>query len=353
MNRKAPVLLSSESASIAACARPISAGTEIQLFPAGKFRATDGRPKDAPYWYTDASIAAAIIAQVGALANSLVLDYEHQTLFATQNGQPAPAAGWFKTLEWREGDGLYAVDVKWTDRAAAMIAAGEYRYISPVFGYDKKTGAIKSIINAALTNNPALDGMDEVAVRAAASFLFKPKETDMQLNELLVSLRKALGLAETADADTILAHATRTRIDIDARDAEITALKSAADKVVAPDPAKFVPVETMKALQDDLAALRAQINGRDVDGLIAAALTDGRLLPAQEKWARELGGKDVTALKGYLDTTQPIAALKGTQTQGKVMETGKVPELTESQLAICKAMGVSPEDFRKNLPAQE
>lgn len=353
MNRKASVSPSSESASIAACARPLSAGTEVQLFPAGKFRATDGRPKDAPHWYIDADIAAAIIAQVGALANSLVLDYEHQTLFATQNGQPAPAAGWFKTLEWREGDGLYAVDVKWTDRAATMIAAGEYRYISPVFSYHPKTGAIKNILNAALTNNPALDGMDEVAVRAAASFLFKPKETDMQLNELLVALRKALGLPETSDAEAVLAAATKTHAALGAKDTEIAALKSAADKVVAPDPAKFVPVETMKSLQDDLAALRAQINGRDVDGLVTAALTDGRLLPAQEKWARELGGKDVAALKGYLDATQPIAALKGTQTQGKSTEADRGQELTESQLAICKAMGVSPEDFRKNLPAQE
>src|SRR5579871_1568223 len=156
---------------IAACAFALTASKEVQLLPAGKFRATDGRPKDAPHWYIDGPLAEAVIAQVAGLTNSLVIDYEHQSLLAANNGQPAPAAAWFKSLEWRDGDGLYAIDVEWTARAAAMIEAKEYLYISPVFGYDKKTGAVKSLINAALTNNPALDGMDEVAVQAAATRL--------------------------------------------------------------------------------------------------------------------------------------------------------------------------------------
>lgn len=348
MSHKAPVSPSTANTGIAACARPLSAGAEVQLLPAGKFRATDGRPKDAPHWYVDAALAAAIIAQVGALANDLVIDYEHQTLLAADNGQPAPAAAWFKKLEWRE-DGLYALDVKWTARAATMIESGEYRYISPVFSYDKKTGAIKSLINAALTNNPALDGMDEVAVQAAARFSISSttQEVEMELNVLLAALRKLTGQDEKADAESVLGCVKAAYVDLDARDAEIASLKAAA-----PDPAKFVPVETMKSLQDDLAALRTQVNGRDVDGLVTAALSDGRLLPAQEKWARELGGKDMTALKGYLDTAQPIAALTKTQTQGQGQENEGGQELTESQLAICKAMGVSPEDFKKNLPAQ-
>jgi phage I-like protein len=34
---------------IAACAISVTAANEIQLFPAGKFRATDGRPHDVPH----------------------------------------------------------------------------------------------------------------------------------------------------------------------------------------------------------------------------------------------------------------------------------------------------------------
>jgi hypothetical protein len=51
---------------------------------------------------------------------------------------------------------LLGSSVKWTARATAMIKAGEYRYISPVFQYNKETGAVIRLINAALTNNPMM-----------------------------------------------------------------------------------------------------------------------------------------------------------------------------------------------------
>lgn len=141
---------------------------EVQVFPAGRFRATDGRPHDAPGWYIDAAIAARVIEQIEARANEMVIDYEHQTLNAPTNGQPAPAAGWTKKFEWREGEGLYAVDASWTDKAKAHIAAREYRYLSPVFEYDKKTGAVRRLLMLAITNYPALDGMETLNTRAAA-----------------------------------------------------------------------------------------------------------------------------------------------------------------------------------------
>lgn len=90
-----------------------SLGT-IQLFPAGEFRARDGRPAECDYWLMNAEIAQVLIAAAAASKTPFVLDYEHQTLNAAKNGQPAPAAAWFHTLEWRDGEGLFAVDVQWT-----------------------------------------------------------------------------------------------------------------------------------------------------------------------------------------------------------------------------------------------
>lgn len=59
MSHKTPVSPSSGTA-IAVCARPLSVGSvEMQLLPSGKFRATEGRPKDAPHWYVDATVAEA------------------------------------------------------------------------------------------------------------------------------------------------------------------------------------------------------------------------------------------------------------------------------------------------------
>ncbi|WP_413164973.1 phage protease [Escherichia coli] len=97
----------------------------------------DGRPHtdevESGKWVLTAELAAQLVAQVAARTTPFVIDYEHQTLRAVNNGKPAPAAGWFSQVEWREGAGLYATGVEWTDNAAAMIAAGEYKFISPVF----------------------------------------------------------------------------------------------------------------------------------------------------------------------------------------------------------------------------
>ena len=97
-----------------------------------------------------------------------MIDYEHQTLNKATNGQPAPAAGWFKGLEWREGQGLFMVQIEWTERARAMISGGEYRYLSPVFGFDSQTGAVTYIHSVALTNDPALIGLADLAAATAA-----------------------------------------------------------------------------------------------------------------------------------------------------------------------------------------
>ena len=150
---------------LAACTVSALSGAEktIRLIPAGLFRATDGRPMGLPGWTLNASNAAAIIKAAASRADDFVIDYEHQTMQASKNGQPAPAAGWFKRLEWREGQGLFAVDVRWVARASSMIIAREYRYISPVFGFDAKTGEVHSLHAAAITNNPALDGLTDIA----------------------------------------------------------------------------------------------------------------------------------------------------------------------------------------------
>lgn len=348
---------------VAACSFALAEGGEIQLLPAGEFRAVDGRPNDAPCWLTNADIAARLIADIDGRTNSLVIDYEHQTLLCTDNGQPAPAAGWFKSLRWVDAVGLFAT-VEWTERAAAHIAAGEYRFISPVIAYDKATGAIKKIINAALTNNPAIDGMESVSARLTAEFTQKEKLT-MDIDELLEQLRWLLNLPTLTTPEEVAAElqkaVTLIKADIAsdtspataAAGFSITGLLSsknnqlAALKSASADPAKYVPVEVMASLQTELAALRAEKVSAEVDGVVTAALSVGKLLPAQEAWARELGKSNMVLLRQHVDTAQPVAALTGTQTQGKPPAGQEAHGLSESELAMCRSMGTAPEDFKK------
>ena len=148
-------------------AKGLPTGYNVQLFPEGQFAASDGRPGNmqgcaAKVWLMDATIAPDIIADADAREARPVVDYEHQSIRARENGQPAPAAGWIQALAYFPGQGLFA-KVEWTERARELIKSGEYRYISPLFNFDENTGAVRRLVSAALTNTPALDGLMAVA----------------------------------------------------------------------------------------------------------------------------------------------------------------------------------------------
>lgn len=357
---------------VAACSIALTEGNEVQLTPAGAFRSMDVRPKDAAHWYIDAAVAASLIAAADARQTSYVTDYDHQTLRAEKNGQPAPAAGWFKKLEWREGVGLFALDVEWTERARTMIAAGEYKYISPVFGYEKVTGKITALYMAAITNNPAIDGMDEVLLAAASRQFSSPQiaslsqEAQSMNKELLEQLRWLLNLPVGSTAEDILAQlqklteAVKEAVPDQAAAASfdllghLTAQRAAIASLSAatPDPAKYVPIGVMQDLQTQVAALNAQVNAGRVDDLVKTALDEGKLLPSQEAWARDLGKSNIAALSAYLDTAQPLAVLTGTQTNSTPPEQTQTGTLTKNQAALCRAMGISAEDFLKNLQGE-
>jgi phage I-like protein len=213
-----------------------------------------------------------------------------------------------------------------------MIAAGEYRFISPVFSYDE-SGRVTELHMAALTNYPALDGM---AALAAAKFTPQPKEQTM--NE---ELKKLLGLEGDPSDEEIAAATARLAARLDEQQQNIAALKAQAA-----DPAKHVPVEAVESIRRELAVLKAEATRRDIDELVGAALKDGRLLPAMEGWARELGQKDLAALKGYVEQAQPIAALSGMQSGGKSPE-AQPGKLTGEELAVCKQLGIAEADFVK------
>ncbi len=313
---------------VAACAITVTPTGEVQLFPAGEFRAADGRPKDAPHWRIDAELATAIIADFESRQNLTVIDYEHQTMLTAENGKPAPAAGWFSKLEWRD-TGLYAVAVQWTNRASQMIADGEYRYISPVFTYDRKTGSIHRLINAALTNNPALDGMEAVAAsqlsRLTDSTPNNPIQETPKMEGLMEQLRWMLNLPVTATVDEIATELQKA-IDqikgaaasaVSAPGFDIAALVMTQAEQIAtltasainPDPSRFVPVEDMKVLHLELAKLRNEKLEREVESVVTKAIAEGRILPSQETWAKSLGFVNMASLQDYIATAQPIAAL--------------------------------------------
>lgn len=338
-------MITATQTDIAACAVRIrKAGDTIQLFPAGSFRARDGRPAKIPAWIINEVAATRVIAQVESRLTPLVIDYEHQTLTADTSGHPAPAAGWFSKLEWREGKGLYAVGVKWTERAKSMIDADEYRYLSPVFKYNPTTGEVLELLMAAVTNNPAIDGIADLA---AASYLFNLTTTHHKEVSVDEETLKLLGLAKDSSNEKIQEAIKALHVKANKVDTLEVALSAATAKTSADEAEKQVPVETMRQLQAQIAALTSQVTGAEVDRLVGQGLTDGRLLPVMQDWARNLGKTDVASLRSFLDTAAPIAALSGMQTGGmQPSENGKT-QLTDIELAVCKQLGVTETDYLK------
>ena len=366
---------------IAACTFGVPAKTAqtaggmvmLQVTPAGTFKPNDGRELKPGAWHISAASAQLVIERFKARGKPPVIDYEHQTLKKEQNGQPAPAAGWIRDLRWVEGQGLYAV-AELTARARDYIKAGEYLYFSPVFEYDEATGTVLAVHMGALTNDPGISGMEPLSLVAAATAAFLPPNPPRQepsVNPLLKALLAALGLPETTPEPAAIAALTalgplqplQARANV--ATAVCTALKLPADATPevataacaslaqaqpgTPDPAQYVPIAVVTELQTNLAALTARQQAADIDAQVAPALADGRLVPTQEAWARDLGKTNLAALTSYLATAQPMAALSATQTGG-LPPTGTAKgnaQLTAAELAVCNSMGITPDAYRK------
>ncbi len=336
---------------VAALSVEVRAGQrEYLLIPDGEFRAADGsgRPAEVPTWRNSAEIAARVIDRAQRRTSRMVVDYEHQTLKAEAQGEAAPASGWIDraSLRYAPGVGILG-SIDWTPRAAQMIAGGEYAYLSPVFLYSPDDGEVLLLRHVALTNDPALD-LPQVALRSTGDDTdFSTEDFSKEephVNETLKKLLAALGLADTADeAEAMSAVA-----------ALVKKAKAAEDKVAAlaaqkPDPAKFVAVETMQALQGQVAALTTQVNGEKVAQTVEAALTAGKLLPAQKEWALDLGKTNLAALTSYLEKTPAIMALAGTQTGGAAPAGASAAQAACSagEAAVFKQFGLTADDFNK------
>lgn len=322
----------------------------IQILPFGWFEAQDGR---GGRWYVGDENGYTLADDINNTAIDLMIDYEHQTLYIADNGQGNPAAGWITKAEYISGMGLFA-DVRWTTKATEEIKDGIYRYISPLFLTDG-SGMVIKVLNAALTNRPALHNLQEAVAMSSrfAPFLTPEEEnpkmkelliklfalsanaTDEQINEKLTALSVAKGDSPVALSDVYAELAKEKN--------QVVALSA---KVNNPDPSRFVALSDLQVVQTELNNLKQQMNDKERDALIQTALSDGRLLPAQKAWAEELGKQNLVALSDFLKTVSPNPALAGSQSGGKNPNAGtEKVALSDAEIAGAKALGLTPDEY--------
>lgn len=294
--------------------------TEMQILPAHDFRADDGRPEDVDSWKINSSIAQKLIEKLASRKNDLLIDYEHQSLRTSLNGQPVIAAGWFKHMEWRDGSGMWLKQVGLTNKAKAHINEKELRYTSPVFAYDKKTGEILEIISVALTNTPAVDGMKEITA-LSASYI----KNHYNVGEDMSGQDIAVLTKQLADLNTQLVVANQERDQKKAQVVQLTTdLKTANDQLA--------------ALTAQIATEKAAAEKKAHSDLLQTALSDGRLAPKQKEWAAKQSLAELTA---FLETAPVI--LDGKLQHDQLNQGGD--QLTAEELAMCTNMQIDPQAF--------
>lgn len=209
--------------------QPVAGAPEwVHLIPLGELPTRDGRR-----FVLDDPVS--VIQRFKDRAIDLAVDFEHQSERpeASLNG-PVPAAGWVKELSLRPS-GIWG-RVEWTERARAMIAAREYRFVSPTLLTEKATKRVVGLSSVALVHQPNLH---------LTALNSEGTEMPDENTPLLVKLADMLGLQKDASEQDIIA-----------------ALSQMLRDSKTPDPRKFVPVEAMRELMvshaNDRSALQAE-----------------------------------------------------------------------------------------------
>lgn len=282
----------------------------ITLFPAtSEIRARDGR------WWKLPDPEAMVRTTLRRMADTdLVVDYGHAAEHARHRGGEAPAAGWIRAL--RVVAGAVQARVEWTARAAAAIAAREYRYLSPAFhrrGSDRG-GEVLEIVSVALTSTPALD-LPALAREGGGGESMPPE---------IVRLLKDLGVAADADAKAVDAALARWRAGETAA-ADRTALAAAlgqpetagrkaleaAIAALRPDPGQHVPRAEFERVSTALATLQKERADERATAAVDAATAAGKVTPAMRDWALKYAREKPDDFRAYVAGAPVIVQAAG------------------------------------------
>lgn len=294
------------------------APSSIQLLPSGEVKGLDGR-----HWI-NSDPDAIVAAFQSRNTQPLVIDYEHAN--HVRDGEPTPAAGWITTLENRDGE-IWG-DVEWTERAANMIKAREYRYLSPVFLHDR-SGKIHRISDAGLTNKPNL------MMKALNREEISEPETSTMDKEKRVALCRQLGLADEASDDAILTA-------VKAKDGE---LETARNKAEQPDPEKYVPKADYELVNGQLAEAQNKIGkleGAEAEQVVDQAIKDGKITPSSKDFYLS-ACKTADGLSNFRKMVSASPKLVQTEPGDKSGQPGsEAPALNKDQTKILESLGVDP-----------
>jgi phage I-like protein len=326
------------------------------------------------------SMAAQFGRDYAANRAQLLVDWEHQSLAA---GARAPAAGWIDQVELRANDYQLWSHIGWNEDARQEIAAGHYRYLSPVYllgGMDRLTGetVLAQLGGIALTNRPFLTELPAVVNRsdlAGLGLLIAPRKEEVGMKDLLKLIAglwactvgaaaQVLGLKEDAADELVFnALATKAKAEADVRaagaqraalvlnalgvaaDADEAAVKAKVEALKAPAVSLAVVANalgmTPDAKPEDMVkvvnTMRQAAADNQAEQLVEKAVAAGRIAPAVKSWWIIQAKKDLADTQAILNAMPPIlgqSARGGSAAGGEV-----VTNLTDSEKALAHSLG--------------
>lgn len=340
--------------------------TEFRIFPAGVVKSRKGD------FLFDDQAAAALMAAYEQHGVDLTVDYDHHTLYTSQ-GVKAVSAGWFH-LDVRNGE-LWAKDVNWNPPAVEHFANGEYRYFSPLFDYERGSGRITNLINNALTNTPAMDGIE--ALIAASATTGDSTMTDEEIKKLQAQVAALTAAGEAKDRQikalegqtVTVALATTVGLAATAPDAEVrTAVTSLAayrkqtfEVLGVQDEAKALgALSALKQTANEAGELRTKMAEIETVALandwksyldnLSTAGKDGKFLtPARRTVVEDLaiktiGGGTLTP-KGVEAGKVAALGMLEAKTGGTFTPTPGSPAISQLQADINARMGIDNAKF--------
>ena len=150
------------------------------------------------------------------------------------------------------------------------------------------------------------------------------------MDELLEQLRWMLNLPLSATAEDILAELSKLQQQIKEKTgvalaansqnlfdaiAAIEQLKLAANSQATPDLTQYVPMAVYQEAVNQASTSAAQAKAKEIDDLILAACSDGRLTgEATINWAKDQAKTNPDFIKTHIESLPKIAALSQRQT---------------------------------------
>lgn len=119
--------------------------------------------------------------------HALVFDKDHRMINPNASADDIESQGYFR-LDLRD-DGIWAVDIEWVPEAAKKISEGKWGFFSPAVWKTRLTNVLTKVLNIALTNLPATQGIKPLLL---SQDLLSDSEGGMQMDEMLMTKVKPL-----------------------------------------------------------------------------------------------------------------------------------------------------------------